>query len=147
MKLTKTLTAALIWVTFSIPASAISDTPEYELKATISSMERALNDSNIQKLELVYADDAVLIPAQAGILNDKNAIVSFWHERFNNARSRYHIDVIHYRVDKNIAHLSALWSATVITPDMQSEVINGYLTNVMKRQPDGSWKIQKQSWD
>lgn len=147
MKLTKTLATALIWAAFSIPASAISDTPEYEIKATISSMERALNDSNIQQLKAVYTDDAVLIPAEDRALNDKKAIVSFWHDRFNNATSRYHIDVIHYRVNKNIAHLSALWSATVITPDIQSEVRYGYLTNVMKRQPDGSWKIQQQSWD
>jgi len=147
MKLTKTFAAVLIWAAFSIPASAISETPEYEIKAAMADMEQALNDSNIRKLKTIYTNDAVLIPTEARVLNDKKAIVSFWHERFSNATSRYHIDVIHYRVNKNIAHLSALWSATVITPDIQSEVKYGYLSNVMKRQPDGSWKIAEQSWD
>ena len=147
MKLTKTITALLICAAFSISASAKSDTPEHEIKATLSTMEQALNDNNIQKLKAVYADDAVVVPDETRVLNDKQAIVSFWNDQFRSARSRYHIDVIHYRVNKNIAHLSALWSATVITPDIQSDVKYGYLTNVMKRQADGSWKIQEQSWD
>ena len=147
MKLTKTFAALLICAAFNIPASAKSDTPEQEIKATISIMEQALNNNNIQKLKAVYADDAVVVPHETKVLNDKQAIVSFWNEQFSSARSYYHIDVIHFRVGKNIAHLSALWSATVITPDIQSDVKYGYLTNVMKRQADGSWKIQEQSWD
>ena len=95
----------------------------------------------------MYKDDAVVIPTASEIIEDKSAIVSFWNNKFSAARSRYHFDVIHYRVRKNVAHLSALWSATVITPDIQADVEYGFLTSVMERQQDGSWKIQSQSWN
>lgn len=147
MKPVKPLTILMACVLFSVPAYARNDNPEREIRATIARMERALNGSNIQTLKSVYAEDAVLVPAEAEVLSDKQAIVSFWNHQFNNARSRYHINVIHYRVGHNTAHLSALWSATIITPDIQAEVKYGYLTNVLKRQADGSWKIQEQNWD
>ena len=147
MKITKTFTALLICAAFSISATAKSDTTDHDIKAAIAEMERALNDSDIQQLREMYTDDAVVIPAESKVLEDKGAIVSFWNNKFSAARSRYHFDVIHYRVRNNVAHLSALWSATVITPDVQADVEYGFLTNVMERQLDGSWKIQSQSWN
>lgn len=147
MKITKTIAAMLICAAFSISATAKSDTTDHDIKAAVAEMERALNDSDIQELRNMYTDDAVVIPAESHALDDKGAILSFWNNKFSAAKSRYHFDVIHYRVRNNIAHLSALWSATVITPDIQSEVEYGFLTNVMERQQDGSWKIQVQNWN
>lgn len=147
MKLTKTIAALLVCAAFSISATAKSDTTDLEIRATIDDMEQALNDSNIQDLKAMYTDNAIVIPDKAKVLDDKHAIVSFWNNQFSAAKSRYHINVIHYRVNDNVAHLSALWSATVITHDIQSEVKYGYLTNVMQRQQDGSWKILEQSWN
>lgn len=137
----------LVFSIISIPAIAKSDNPENEIHATMVRMERALNGSNINTLKSIYTDDAVLIPAEAKALNDKQAIVTFWNNKFSKARRLYHFDVVQFQVRKDIARLAALWSATVITPDIQTEIKYGYLTSVLKRQPDGSWKILEQNWD
>ena len=71
----------------------------------------------------------------------------FWDNKLTTAQSRYRIDVIDVHVTNNVAHLSALWSATVISPGIGAEVKDGYLSNVMQRQDDGSWKIHIQSWN
>lgn len=137
----------LMCTLISLPVSAKNDGPEHEVQATFTRMEQALNGANLQKLKSVYAHDAVLIPAEAKVLNHRKAIVSFWNNRFSSAKSRYHFNVVRYQIGKNIARLSVLWSATIITPDIQTEVKYGYLTNVLIRQPDGSWKILEQNWD
>ena len=147
MRFTKTIAAMLICAGFSISATAKSDTTDHDINAAVDEMEQALNNKDIQGLEDMYKDDAVVIPAESEIIEDKGAIVSFWNNKFSAAESRYHFDVIHCRVRKNVAHLSALWSATVITPDIQADVEYGFLTSVMERQQDGSWKIRVQNWN
>ena len=147
MKLTKTIMTIIFSAVISISVTAKSDTTEYEIEATMTDLVNALNDKDIQELRMIYTEDAVVIPAETPVLEDTHAILSFWQNKLSAGKSRYRIDVIDFRVRNNIAHLSALWSATVISPGTRAEVRDGYLTNVMERQDDGRWKIHIQTWN
>ena len=147
MRLIKLLSTALILTALSIPVTAKSDSTEMELKATIDGLEQALNESNIKKIQSIYTDKAMVVPNEAEILDDNSAIVSFWNNKLNQGKSHYRIDVIDMQVNQNVAQLSAIWSATVTTSAAKTEILDGYMTNVLERQPDGNWKIRMQNWN
>lgn len=147
MKLTKTFAMLLLTTTLSVSVTAMSDQTENDIQATINGLETALNNKDTGILKTLYSDEAMLIAEESEILNDKAAIVSFWNNQLNEAKSRYHIDVIDFRVNDNIAYLSALWSATVVTDASNIEVMDGYLSNVLERQENGHWKIRIQNWN
>ena len=147
MKLIKLLSTTIILSALSIPVTAKSDSTEMEIKATINGLEQALNNSNIKEIRKIYTDKAMVVPTEAKILDDNTAIVSFWNKELNKGKSHYKIDVIDMRVDRNIAQLSAMWSATVTTSAENTEILDGYMTNVLERQPDGNWKIRMQNWN
>lgn len=147
MKLIKLLSTAVILSALSIPVTAKSDSTEMDIKATISGLEQALNNSNMQELENIYTDRAMVVPMAAEILDDNNAIISFWNQQLNKGKSHYRIDVIDLQINRNIAQLSAMWSATVTTSGESTQILDGYMTNVLERQPDGNWKIRIQNWN
>jgi uncharacterized protein (TIGR02246 family) len=147
MKLIKLLSAAVILSALSIPVSAKSDSTEMDIKATINGLEKALNENNIKELKNIYTDRAMVVPVQAAILDDYSAIISFWNQQLNKGKSHYRIDVIDMQVNRNIARLSAMWSATVTTGGDSTQILDGYMTNVLERQPDGNWKIRMQNWN
>ena len=147
MRLIKLLSTTLILTALSIPVTAKSDSTEMELKATIDGLEQALNESNIKKIQSIYTDKAMVVPNEAEILDDNSAIVSFWNNKLNQGKSHYRIDVIDMQVNQNVAQLSAIWSATVTTSAAKTEILDGYMTNVLERQPDGNWKIRMQNWN
>ena len=147
MKLIKLLSTTLILSVLSIPVTAKSDSTETEIKATISGLEQALNNSNIKEIRDIYTDKAMVVPVQDKILDDNTAIVSFWNKELNKGKSHYRIDVIDMQVNRNVAQLSAMWSATVTTSGEHTQILDGYMTNVLERQPDGNWKIRMQNWN
>lgn len=147
MKPLKLLSTALILTALSIPVTAKSDGTEMEIKATINGLEQALNGSNIREIRNMYTDKAMVVPMEAEILDDNSAIVSFWNQQLNKGKSHYRIDVIDLQVHRNIAQLSAMWTATITTSGEATKIMDGYMTNVLERQPDGNWKIRMQNWN
>ena len=147
MKAINLLSATALLLALSIPATAMSDGTEENIRATMDSLEQALNENNIVKLRHIYSDKAMVVPNHEEILDDNSAIVTFWDNRLNRGKSLYQIDVIDLQVDRNIAFLSAMWSATVIRHGEKAEIVDGYMSNVLERQPDGDWKIRIQNWN
>ena len=147
MKLVKLLSTALILTALSIPVTAKSDGTEMAIKAAINGLEKALNGSNIKQIRNMYTDKAMVVPMEAEILDNNSAIVAFWNQQLNKGKSHYRIDVIDLQVNRNIAQLSAMWTATVTTSGEATKIMDGYMTNVLERQPDGNWKIRMQNWN
>ncbi|MFQ5658829.1 MAG: YybH family protein [Gammaproteobacteria bacterium] len=137
----------LLSTVLTLPAGATSEQTGNAIQATIEGLESALNDNDIKGIRESYTDNATLIPSESETLNNRAEIGSFWNAKLNMAKSRYHIDVIDFRVDNNIAYLSALWTATFIKAGIQAQIRDGYLSSVLERQQDGDWKIHSQTWD
>lgn len=131
----------------SIPVPAKSDSAEVAIKATINGLVQGLNEKNIGKIKDTYTEKAMLVPTQAEILDDNSQIVSFWHSQLNKGKSHYRIDIIDLRVNRNIAQMSAMWTATITTGGARTRFVDGYMTNVLERQADGNWKIRIQNWN
>lgn len=131
----------------SIPVTAKSDSAEVAIKATINSLVSGLNEKNIRKIHDTYAEKAMLVPTQAEILDDNSQIVSFWHNQLNKGKCYYRIDIIDLHVNRNIARMSAMWTASITTGGASTRIVDGYMTNVLERQADGHWKIRIQNWN
>lgn len=146
MKIKNKLTALLFLSALGISVAAMSDTTESDIRITINTLESALNGSNLKELSALYTEDATVILVEDDVLDDNNEIIKFWDNELNSTKSNYHIDVIDFQVNKNVAYISALWSATVIVGS-NVEVRDGYLTSYLSRQLDGRWKIHAQNWN
>lgn len=144
INLTLTLVCLLA---LSIPVTAKSDSTEAAIKATINGLVQGLNEKDIRKIHETYTEKAMLVPTQAEILDDNSQIVSFWHHQLNQGKSHYRIDIIDLRVNRNIAQMSAMWTATITTGGAGTRIVDGYMTNVLERQADGNWKIRIQNWN
>ncbi len=147
MNLTGKLVTLLVTTTISLPVAAFNDFTDSNVEVTLHALETALNTSNLNTLKTIYTDNAEVIPAESSSLDNKSDPATFLYEQLKTGRGRYRIDVIDLHVEDNVAYLSALWSATVITDANDATVLDGYISNVLERQSDGSWKIREQRWD
>ena len=147
MNLTETLATLLVATTLSIPVAAFNDFTDSNVQITIDALETALNTGDLATLKTIYTDNAEVIHADYNSLDNNSGPASYLYEQYKIGRGRYRIDVIDLLVDDNVAYLSALWSATVIIDANDATVHDGYVSNVLERQTDGSWKIREQRWD
>lgn len=146
MKFSKKFLALIFLTVLGYSNIAATEAPEVQVKATINTLENALNDNNIVELESIYSDEATVIPSETEVITDKSAIASFWNGQLSKGKSLYNINIIDLQVTNNIAYLSASWSATVIK-DGDYEILDGYVSNVLEKQSDGNWKIRVQNWN
>ena len=117
-----------------------------EPQQSIAGLQQALNSRDFNALAALYADGAVIIPAESEILKSPTAISSFWKDQIISGAGTYRFDVVDVDVHGNRAYVSTLWSASVYTHDNRVVTFQGNISHVLDRQADGSWKISMQSW-
>jgi ketosteroid isomerase-like protein len=102
---------------------------------------------NARYLDL-FTDDTVLLPPDRPAIAGKVAALAFYDEAFRGAgdvRVRYHDPVI--EIDGALAVRRYAASGTVehLDPPRIVEIRTKYL-DVLKKQPDGSWRIAMHMW-
>lgn len=143
----KTLKLVLLLVTLSLSAIAMADIDKSTAVSAVSNAwSEYLNAGNTAKLVKLYAKNAVVLPPSSEILSDETAIRDYWDGLRKVGVHKYVIRTINLRIEGNTAYQTAIWEATR-NADGNVIAFEGNMSNVLKRQKDGSWKISLQSWN
>lgn len=106
-----------------------------------------LNAGKTSDLVNVYTENAVVMPPSSEILSDSTAIRNYWEGLRKVGVNDYVIRTVETRIAGDTAYQTALWEATRKTADGNVILFEGNMSNVLKRQKDGTWKISLQSWN
>lgn len=127
-------------------AMATAETPATDVQAASSQWESVFNSGNTRKLAALYTNDAVVVAPSLEIVSKREGIRDYWARQMQSGTGNFSIRSISIRTEGNRAYQTAVWVATVTSGGKANE-FDGGMTNVLERQPDGSWKILLQSWN
>ncbi|HZQ69093.1 MAG TPA: SgcJ/EcaC family oxidoreductase [Terriglobales bacterium] len=133
--------------------TGLTPSDEKEIRATIEAYRTAWLTNDSRGVLKTFTDDAVLLPAHgAPAVVGKAAIEKYW---FTPGAPPTSITELHITVDQ-VSGSSALafargldnvaWTVTEDTVTRHHAHPGTYL-NVMKKMPDGTWRIQVHMWD
>jgi ketosteroid isomerase-like protein len=138
MKYSKLVLAALIG-TASIPSQAEAVSPAGFWANTV-------NTGDTAAIARLYTDDAVLVSPGTELIAAPGAIGDYWIAKRKSGASDFRVLSVNERLDGDTLYQSAVWTSK-FTSNGRISQLEGQMTNVLARQPDGSWKIQLQSWN
>jgi ketosteroid isomerase-like protein len=138
MKSLVRITAAMLAAS-SLPTGADSAAPA-------SHWARSVNSGDAADIAGLYTEDAVLVSPGAEIIATPAAIGEYWVAKRRSGATGFRLVSVNERQEGDILYQSAAW-ITTFSSNGRASVFDGQMTNVLKRQPDGTWKIRLQSWN
>jgi uncharacterized protein (TIGR02246 family) len=145
----------LLCFTFSCQqGKEVAEEPVVDVEADIEAIknvsekwEVAYNDSDIDSLMSLYADNSVRIPANQPPVIGKEAIRNSLQQEFDLSTNQEDDVVVEAQVSGDLAFTRGTW-INIVTPKAggESHTLNGNWITILKRQPDGPWKIINEMW-
>ena len=102
--------------------------------------QEAMNEGDLDKAMALYADNAVFVqepgkPALTGLENIRQAL-----EQFQAIKPKLKVEVMQFVEADDVAFFTLKWEIKGTSPDGEDISVSSYDGNVVKRQPDGTWK-------
>jgi len=138
MKYSKLVFAALIGAT-STAALA-------ENASSAGFWANAVNSGDTAAIARLYTEDAVLVSPGTELISAPDAIGDYWVARRKSGASDFQVLSVNERLEGDTLYQSAVWTSK-FTSNGKVGGLEGQMTNVLARQPDGNWKIRLQSWN
>ena len=138
MKHSKLILAALISTASS--ASLADTLPQAGSWASV------VNSGDTAAIARLYTDDAVLVSPGTELIAAPGAIGDYWIAKRKSGASDFRFLSVNERLEGDTLYQSAVWTSK-FTSNGQVNSLDGQMTNVLARQPDGSWKIRLHSWN
>ncbi|MEJ2760650.1 MAG: DUF4440 domain-containing protein [Gammaproteobacteria bacterium] len=105
------------------------------------------NGTDSSNLKELYTRDAVVIPPSGEIFSNISDYSTFLTDYIRNRVANFQVETINLRAVGDTAYQDAVWMATLKRSNGKDTEVSGEMTNVLQRQPDGSWKIKFQNWN
>ena len=105
-----------------------------------------VNSGDTAAIARLYTDDAVLVSPGTELIAAPGAIGDYWIAKRKSGASDFRFLSVNERLEGDTLYQSAVWTSK-FTSNGQVNSLDGQMTNVLARQPDGSWKIKLQSWN
>jgi len=146
MKTLSRIGLALVLLTSSVAGVADPALPMPSIEAHNTLWQEVMNHSlDDAELKALYTENAVVVPPSQEILAEHD-FTDFLNKYIRTRMVNLQLQPISLRTEGDKAYQSAVWVATMSHNGQQRE-IDGELTSVFQRQPDGSWKIEFQTWN
>ena len=102
--------------------------------------QEAMNEGDLDKAMNLYDDNAVFVqepgkPAITGLDNIREVI-----KQFQAVKPKLKVEVMQFVEADDVAFFTLKWEIKGTTPEGEAIQMSSYDGNVVKRQPDGSWK-------
>lgn len=102
--------------------------------------QEAMNECDLDKAMSLYAENAVFVqepgkPALTGLDNIRKVI-----EEFQAIKPELKVEVLQFIEVDDVAFFTLKWDIKGTSPEGKEINVSSYDGNVVKRQPDGSWK-------
>lgn len=108
--------------------------------ATVQRLVQALNSADLDLAASLYADDAVFVPEPGKVVHGRAAVRAALAELVA-LKPRLSTQQQLIFSDGNTALYHSRWSLHGTAPDGQAIELGGNSSDVLRRQPDGSWLI------
>jgi ketosteroid isomerase-like protein len=142
------LPAGLLYVADPVRAQvADSAGAAASIAESAAAFSRALEGGDATAMTGQYVDDATLIPPSGRLVIGRDAILAFWTPRNPDFRTLEHsLTTDRLVVTEDVAMEVGTWRQRgQLREETPTESAGRYLV-VWRRQPDGSWKMQFDSW-
>lgn len=102
--------------------------------------QQAMNEGDLDKAVALYDDNAVFVqepgkPPITGLDNIREALA-----QFQAIKPKLKVEVMQFVEADDVAFFTLKWEIKGTSPDGEQIQMSSYDGNVVKRQPDGSWK-------
>ena len=102
--------------------------------------QEAMNECDLEKAMSLYAENAVFVqepgkPVIIGLDNIRKAI-----EEFQAIKPELKVEVLQFIEVDDVAFFTLKWEIKGTSPEGEEIHVSSYDGNVVKRQPDGTWK-------
>ena len=94
----------------------------------------------------LYAEDAVMFPPSSEIVEGRTGIENYLNGLKEVGFKDYTLSTIDMEFKNDLAYETAIWETTRVDEDGNTITLQGNMSNVFKKQDDGSWKITMQIW-
>jgi ketosteroid isomerase-like protein len=139
----------LLCLAGSLRAQAPADTTAAAsgIAASSSAFSRAFERGNAAAMADQYVEDATLIPPNGRMITGREAILAFWTPRNPDFRTLAHsLTTDRLEVVGDVAVEVGTWRQEGQLRDEAARESAGRYLVVWRRQPDGVWKMQFDSW-
>lgn len=112
-----------------------------------AAFSRALEAGDAAAMAAQYTDDATLIPPNGRLIDGRDAIQEFWTPRNPDFQTlRHELTTNRLEVSGDVATEVGTWFQRAQLGDGEPTESSGRYLVVWRRQPDGEWKMQFDSW-
>jgi len=146
MRQSPTILTILLLLAASPAAAQTSDVAE-AIGRSASAFSRALEAGDAAGMAAQYTDDATLIPPNGRLVNGREAILAYWTPRNPDFRTLEHrLTTDRLEVTGDVALEVGTWYQRGQMGESDPTESSGRYFVAWRRQPDGDWKMQFDSW-
>jgi uncharacterized protein (TIGR02246 family) len=111
------------------------------MREVVTRYETASNDGDAEALSALYADDAVVMPPDGGVVSGHDAILAFWKDGIEPGIS---FQVVESHTEGSTGYVAGrfLMEATETAP-----ADSGKYVLCLRRQQDGAWRVTADIWN
>jgi ketosteroid isomerase-like protein len=133
--------ALLLLASACRPAGAPAEDDDRAIREVVSRYEAASNEGDAEALAALYADDALLLPPDGGLVSGREAILEFWQDGIEPGIS---FEVVGSRTSGGSGYVVGqfLVEASEIAP-----ADSGKYVLCLQRQRNGGWLVVVDMWN
>ena len=120
---------------------------EQEIKDTTRRFVEAYNRGDIAAAAEFYTEDAKFLQPNMELVSGKQAIKEFFETGKALGLRRLNLESVEVGYDGNLAYERGVIDVSIEPEGGQAMTDRGKYLVVMKRQPDGSWKVAVDIWN
>ena len=95
----------------------------------------------------LHTDDALALPPHAKIARGKHALQEVFQGMLDSGATLKSVQVVDVGSDGDLAYFTAAYAIDVPQEDGLIVSDEGKIVDILRRQPDGSWKFQVTIWN
>ena len=116
---------------------------EQQIKDSDADFIKAFNSGNLDALDTLHADDAMLLaPDTPSTVGGSQAVVEGFRDLWNAGWRNISLDSDEIDADGNLAYHVGRVAFDVPTPEGSTRRLAGKFVDIYKRNADGAWKIR-----
>lgn len=121
---------------------------QQQINAINQSFDDAFNAKNAAAIGVLYADNAVVMPAPAGEpVIGAAAVQSFFAGLIEAGVIEHQLTLIDAVEDGNLAFQRGKWAGAMVNAQGEKQTFGGNVHLVYRKQADGSWKAVTHIWN
>lgn len=119
-----------------------------QLSAINAQFDLAFNSKKPADIAVLYADNAVVMPAPAGEpVVGVSAIQTFFAGLIDAGVIEHQLTLTEAIEDGNLAYQRGKWAAAMLNEQAEKQTFGGNVHLVYRKQDDGSWKAVTHIWN